>query len=442
MKKISFLGSIFLFVIAMLWACRKTASVSNGGGVISGTLISAQLVRQVDTTTLKNYLQGFYNFKFPPLTTSVTNFITQGRIKDSVEVYRITYQTTLNGAPIIASGAILLPENGPVLRLASYQHSTFTNLSDAPSNYGTFDLTGRGNGSGFETIQMPTMLATDGYIVSCPDYIGFGVTSNLLETYVSKQTATTAFDMLQATKEFMQQRNIQPQKDSIALFGYSEGGYVTMALHQVIESKTTWPVSLEFAGNGPYDISSTTDSVLNKKSGVGSTPFWSFIGNYALLAYSLVYYSPYASSLTIRSILNQPYATTLPALFQPIFWPNIPQSFNISDIPSVFFNPALIQGYFSNTGVYADLRNFIISQDVYNWKPKYPVTLFASSADSLVFWTNSDSAYTAIKRNGGNYVPLDATQNINYLYSYPSFPIDHFSGYLVYLSYYYSKFAL
>ncbi|MDI9359141.1 MAG: lipase family protein [Phycisphaerales bacterium] len=430
-KSCLFIVSILLFITG----CKKkfdgiTPPTSTPVAKVlqqGGNIVSQKLVGQLQTTDVVNILKK-YATSLPSFTQTALNNFIANNIRYAVDVYSITYTTTLaDGSSIVASGAILCPHGSQAVRMASYQHATSVNKDDVPSNYANF-VPGQGTGS--ETYLMALPFAADGYVVSCPDYVGFGSTYGKVESYVSKQSITNTFDMLQATKEFVKQQNISLRDDSIAIYGYSEGGYMSLGLHQMIEAQTQWPVSLDFAGAGPYDIKSMTDSVFNSKAIRGG---WNFMGTYALALYSLLEYYP-LPSLNIYSVINQPYADNL-LKTSTISWPVINRNMT-NDTPAVFFTKSFIEGIKNNTGNFVAFNQLLYASNVYNWKPKYPVTFFTGSLDNFVFSSNSDSAYQAIKRNGGNYIPLDN----NYLYIYPN--VDHFSGFNIYIGYLYNKFAL
>lgn len=423
----------FIFIFIILTGYKKNIAPENMQSV-SGSIVSQKLVGQLQISDIKNILGGLAS-ELPSITQGSLNSFIANKIQYPVNVYSITYTTSLaNGSPIIASGAIFCPQGTQALRIASYQHSTTADPDDVPSNYAKFNPI---QFKGIESLLMALPFAANGYVVSCPDYIGLGSTYGQIESYVSKQSVTNTFDMLQATKSFISQKQISLKDNDIAIYGYSEGGYMSLGLHEMIESKTPWRVSLDFPGSGVYDLKNTWDSILKAQyianyDYQGAT--WNFMGTFSLALYSLLTYYPVPATLNFTVAINQPYAHNLSST-STVLWPTISGSMT-NDTPSRFFTSNFIEGVKNNTSIFKAFNQLALSNSVYNWKPKYPVTLFAGSKDSFAFYSNADSAYNAIIRNGGNYINLD--NNIPYLYP----GVDHFTGFYVYLSYLYNKLAL
>ncbi|MDI9359140.1 MAG: lipase family protein [Phycisphaerales bacterium] len=425
-------SNLFLCFIGLFFIVAPCCKKNNNVQQATSTIVSQKLVKQLNTSDVINTLKLYLPI-LPESTKKALNSFIAKDIKYAVNVYSITYTTTLaNGSSIVASGAIFCPQGSKALRLASYQHSTTTDMGDIPSNYGNIIP---GGNKGAEATLMALPFAANGYVVSCPDYIGFGSTYGKVESYITNQTITNTFDMLQATKEFIKQQNISLNDDSIAIYGYSEGGFASLGLHKMVEAQTQWPVSLDFSGSGPYDIKGMLDSILNLTAIPGKYS-WNFMATYGLTLYSLLSYYQLPASLNIEGMINQPWLKNL-LQSNTILWPYTPSNLT-NDTPSIFFKSAFIDGIKNNTGDFGALNQLLKATAVYNWKPQYPVTLFAGSIDSFVFTTNADSAYNAITRNGGKYIPLDVANNYNYIYP----GADHFSGFLIYLEYLYNKFAL
>ena len=175
----------------------------------------------------------------------------------SVSSYRLNYVTTdKNGAKVTASGLVSVPvktagARSPVL---SYQHaSTFRN-NQAPS------IT-------LEAVEPPLVLASLGYIVVSPDYVGFGASYGVEHPYLTSSPSSRAvIDMLSAAQTWRRQAGVA-DNGQLFLAGYSEGGYATMAAHRAIhqqggELKTQLQAAVP--GAGPYDVQETLDEQLDR----------------------------------------------------------------------------------------------------------------------------------------------------------------------------------
>ena len=175
----------------------------------------------------------------------------------SVSSYRLNYVTTdKNGAKVTASGLVSVPVKAAGARspVLSYQHaSTFRN-NQAPSIK-------------VEAVEPPLVLASLGYIVVSPDYVGFGASDGVEHPYLTASPSSRAvIDMLSAAQTWRRQAGVA-DNGQLFLAGYSEGGYATMAAHRAIhqqggELKTQLQAAVP--GAGPYDVQETLDEQLDR----------------------------------------------------------------------------------------------------------------------------------------------------------------------------------
>ena len=175
----------------------------------------------------------------------------------SVSSYRLNYVTTdKNGAKVTASGLVSVPvktagARSPVL---SYQHATTFRNNQAPSIK-------------VEAVEPPLVLASLGYIVVSPDYVGFGASYGVEHPYLTSLPSSRAvIDMLSAAQTWRRQAGVV-DNGQLFLAGYSEGGYATMAAHRAIhqqggELKTQLQAAVP--GAGPYDVQETLDEQLDR----------------------------------------------------------------------------------------------------------------------------------------------------------------------------------
>src|SRR5687768_12869057 len=96
-------------------------------------------------------------------------------IKNGYTAYRITYNTTnTDGSPVVASGAVFIPDKKAPLPLLNYDHGTFfpSQEKNAPSylHSGSELLVGK-------------LFSGAGFLVVLPDYIGYGSTKNIKHPY-------------------------------------------------------------------------------------------------------------------------------------------------------------------------------------------------------------------------------------------------------------------
>lgn len=305
----------------------------------------------------------------------------------SIQAHKLVYKTVgADGTtPVEASGLVLVPVN-PVspVSLVSQQHGTITRNEDAPSNYGQSS----------EAYQFGSLFASIGYLIACPDYLGYGSTSNLPHPYEhGKSLATATRDMLRATKEFIK-RNNQNWDGKTYLTGYSQGGYATMATHRMLEEQHAGEFNLRAvtAGAGAYDKTAFMKYLVNEKThgiaGFNTSYVWT------LLTYNDVYKLNRPASFYFK----EPYATEVQTKRERAV---INVSLNET------FTDAFKKGL--NDGTDTGFLNAVKDNDVYDWKPKAPLQLFHGDVDQLVFYFNSVNALNAMQKRGATNVKLNTT---------------------------------
>lgn len=131
---------------------------------------------------------------------------------------------------IPVSGLLGIPQNDPKTpSLLSLQHGTIIGSEGAPSNYPNSQAE-----SGLN------LIASLGFVTIMPDYIGYGVSKNIMHPYFDKKySAQSVVGMIKAVKEYLKKQEISVS-GRLFLLGYSEGGYTTMAAQQAIETNPSY----------------------------------------------------------------------------------------------------------------------------------------------------------------------------------------------------------
>ncbi len=330
-------------------------------------LTGSTLLAEVSAADLAGRVQGV------PLAGSLVRY--------PIKAYRLTYRTrTPEGTETTASGAVLVPVATTALPVLSYQHGTLTPSSEtqAPSYYAT----------GSDVWSVVSVLASTGYVVSAPDYLGYGASKALPHPYEhAASLASASADMLRATREFCEREKITVNQKNF-LLGYSEGGYATMALHKLLEEKyaTALPVTASAPGAGAYHKSAFARYIL------GATQPLSFLSSYVwvLRTYDRIY----ALNRPFSFYYQAPYAVQL-------------QADPFSSVPSQqaqLFAPAFREAVLNNSD--APLAAALANNDIYDWKPRAPLALFHGTADDYVPFFNSQDAYDAMQKRGATQVQL------------------------------------
>lgn len=319
-----------------------------------------------------------------------------------IKVYRLTYRTrTPEGQETTASGAVLVPTASQALPVLSYQHGTLTPSSEsqAPSYYA----------QGSDVWSIVSVLASTGYVVSAPDYLGYGASKALPHPYEhAASLASTSADMLRAAREFCAQQKVSVSQKNF-LLGYSEGGYATMALHKLLQEKyaTALPVTASAPGAGAYHKSAFARYILS------STQPLNFLSTYVwvLRTYDRIY----ALNRPYSFYYQEPYATQL-------------QADPFGAVPSQasqLFAASFRQAVLNNSD--AALSKTLADNDIYDWKPTAPLALFHGTADDYVPFFNSQDAYDAMQQRGATQVELHPIQGGNHFSSAAAYTLGAYA---------------
>ena len=174
----------------------------------------------------------------------------------AVTSYRIEYLTVgATGQTVKASGLVSVPNKpaGAKSPVLSYQHGTIFRDAEAPSNNAVAS-------------EISVVMASLGYIVLAPDYVGYGVSKGVPHPYLqAAPMAASVIDFLTAAKTWRQQTGVYDNQQ-LFLTGYSEGGYATMAAHRALQAGNLphlQQLRMVVPGAGPYNVQATLDSLID-----------------------------------------------------------------------------------------------------------------------------------------------------------------------------------
>jgi pimeloyl-ACP methyl ester carboxylesterase len=316
-------------------------------------------------------------------------------IQHDLQVYRLVYNTqNVDGRVVQASGALLVPLVNKPLPLVSLQHGTITNDQAAPSHYN----------QNSESWTIGSVVAAGGYVVAAPDYLGYGESRDVPHPYEhAASLASASADMLRAAREFCQERKLQLD-ERLFLTGYSEGGYATMALHRHLETDLSeeFTVTASAPGAGAYHKSAFARFILKADKPLN------FMNSYlwVLETYNQVYGLERPWSFFLR----EPYASRVQQ--------NGIQA-SVNPNPQALFSPQFRDGVLKNTDL--DMLEVLRDNDIHDWRPQAPISLFHGTADDYVPFFNSQNAYDAMRANGANKVQLVRLEGRNHGSAVPEF---------------------
>ena len=176
--------------------------------------------------------------------------MTEGLTAGTVHQVSGTYRSVdSHGKPMTLSGAVYYPQNRALKGIIVSSHYTVGADFEVPSN----------------TCFMDAWLATKGYALVMPDYMGYGASADSVHPYMQADlTAHHILDMALAVRTFFAARNITILDPDIILTGYSQGAHASVHAMRMLEDPQQYPeyantklhVSRCCVGGGPYFISS------------------------------------------------------------------------------------------------------------------------------------------------------------------------------------------
>ncbi len=399
--------ALAILLIASCSDSPDSSKQSEQGNIQSsrGNLVAAMPLSTVTTTQTNTVFQYLVNFG-----------IINASASYDVKNYKISYQTTnVDGQIITASGLLSIPvkEGHRLSPIISHQNGTIFLHSDAPSNR--------------HSASSPSVLAASlGYIVSSPDYIGFGDSRHLTHPYAhSKTLASSSIDMLRAAKVFLQKQSIL-SNEQLFLMGYSQGGKATLAMHREIEEKFSdeFQVTASVPGAGNYDM---LTSVMTASMSTIEMVYPAYVA-WIIKSYNEIYQ------------INR-----LAEVIAPAYLDIVRNSFDdtqdgdainaqLTNVVSELINPAFLSEFRGDGAL--DFKAAFADASTYDWKPIAPLRLFHGQDDRIVFYANSMTAFEKMLENGATSVQVvdcdagaNASNHANCFFPYLNYVYSFFAGY-------------
>jgi len=306
-------------------------------------------------------------------------------------MYKITYETIdIHGNPHEATGTISYPRvdwpNIPnqAFPILSYQHGTVVEKSDVTSIAGEWIL--------------PAILTGAGYVYVEPDYLGLGGSEGMHPYQLKEPYGTAVVDLLRAVRHYALFENDQfIINDQLFLAGYSEGGYATMAAHQIIERDYSdeFAITISFPMAGAYSMSGLMVDLMLDQQPYGE-PFYF---PYVLFAYL----ESYSNIGSIEEYLLPEY------WFLENWFDGYHSSVEINEampsIPITIMIPEAIDEFAANMD--HPLRLSLQENDLWDWSPLATMYIFHGEGDELVPYANAELAYNQFIENGVENIYLE-----------------------------------
>ena len=289
--------------------------------------------------------------------------ITYSPARNAVRLYRVTYPSAIperGNKPIVATGLLAVPEtSGTAFPIVSYQHGTVYEKQQVPS----FPEQSP------ETQLMIAQFAGQGYVLVGADYFGMGL-SDQPEGYLVKGSHQQAtFDMLTASRAVLD--DLKLGSTGLFLAGWSQGGFVTMAFLEKLESAGV-SVRAAATASAPVDAFVALNGALNFPRKIDAA----WLGTIFILS-SFSFENYYSVPGLARSVINDAYYEVSRKAYER-------QPFDPADIPTdlhKLVRPEYFDPQFFAASAYGRLA---AEAQAYRWIIKTPVRNYYGESDEAV----------------------------------------------------------
>ncbi len=283
--------------------------------------------------------------------------------RNGVTLYRIHYSSVIpekGNQPIRASGLLALPDGGAAtLPLVSYQHGTVYGRQEVPSFADQSP----------ETQLMIAQFAGQGYALIGADYFGMGISTEPEGYLVKASHQQACFDFLTAARGVM--ADLGRRSDKLYLAGWSQGGFVTMALLEKLE-KAGIVVQGAATASAPLDLGVAMSGFLNFPRSFDADWLNSI---FILSAFS--YENYYGVPGLARSLFNEPYYELVKKAYER-------KPYKASEIPTDLHK--LLKPEYFDPQYFADsaFGKLIAATHSYRWVVKSPVRNYYGETDEAI----------------------------------------------------------
>lgn len=312
----------------------------------------------------------------------------------NIVIKRVHYMSvdSTGKKPAKLSALLIIPDTKhgqPSMPIMGFQHGTIINRSGAPSQ---FDPE--------EPLKTPEVIigmllaALNGYVVAMADYQGLGDDTVNIQPYVSAEPlAQSVVDLLLETKNYMAQQPLNRHNGEIYLTGYSQGGYVTMAVAKAIgdnpDLMEQLPVKAAAPCAGPYSLSEAMRFLMLREE--------KFVegGHFILMAirgFNATYGDDFDNGIfTKEGALLPEYS---------ILWDLADGNHTAEEvhqhmpaIPRHCLSPRLLEAL---SNPQSPAFKILAQNDLVDINPQMPMQLYHSPSDDMVPYQNSQIAYQHI----------------------------------------------
>ena len=313
-----------------------------------------------------------------------------------ISIYEIQYESHRpDGMVDTLAGLVCFPQS-PTLAfpIISYQHGTTLLDDNAPSITGmTLDNP--------ELVLIGLITSPSGFITLFPDYEGLGDPDKFHPYIVADSYTRAIVNMVRAVKQlsFILDGNDQFQfNDQLYLFGYSEGGYATLAAQRgfQLDYPDEFTITASCPMAGPYDLEGTMVEYF-----------------LSIPSYPKPYYVPYVLTshlwsyqgldVDFHEYFETFWADTLPSLYDGTHSGGDVDAI-MPENPLDILLPEVLEDFTNNEDHF--FRVTLAQNTLLDWAPESPTYLFHGIGDDIIPYENAQIAFDTFISNGAPDVTL------------------------------------
>ena len=346
-----------LIAMLVLGLAAPASSRAQGGGVTSvSSGITYEFLARWDADKLNQILTiGTPKFSGIPVTYTPA--------RNAVRLYRVTYSSVVperGNKPTTASGLLAIPDTKDLsFPMVSYQHGTVYGKQEVPSFPDQSP----------ETQLMIAQFAGQGYLMIGADYFGLGLSSEPEGYMVKASHQQATYDMLLASRAVLDHMKLTSSK--LFVSGWSQGGFVTMAFLQKLESIGV-PVIAAVTASAPIDVFVALNGYLNFPRPNDA----SWVNSLFILS-SFAFENYYGVPGLARSVISDSYYEVARKAYER-------QPYNAADVPTDL-HKLLKPDYFDARYFAASAYGHLVAQtESYRWIIKTPVRNYYGESDEAI----------------------------------------------------------
>lgn len=386
-----------LLILTILFSCKSEEPqpevITNPPSSVRGYLVSYAKTGSMTTDDIVTFGKGEGD---------ISNLVNR-----DLDIYSIVYNSVIHCESLKVSGMVFVPlvDNKDLDIIQNHHGTTLPGDEEIPSKY-------TGGREGIEMSFVGATFASNGFVVSMPDYVGYGTSADVEHPYtIHHELAEESVDMLLATRQLMEQLGFN-FSGKIFLTGWSEGGGAGLATHRLIQEDYTEDFQIVASSllAGPYDYFGFIQDILISRRNVSDINLT--IYSWAVYALNKAGLKQNANTIWRHKVGNQIDAIEIP-------------SYKAGEV----FHDSFMDGLVNETDqewVSATKQNSLVS----GWVPQGQVYLHSGTDDYIVPHYNSVNAhqyFTSVNARSTLY-EYERGDHYTPLYKYITTTLDDFNG--------------